>query len=121
MYIRLVTTSRATIELLKKRAFSARHESQPDSTHLRTETESCTERLPCAQQHEQRYRRENSVSRIRSTGNIASVAMNVYRRRLTIRLFCSSHVELQKSLLIGIGVEQMRQCLCFTITGAVSF
>jgi hypothetical protein len=37
------------------------------------------------------------------------MAMNVYLRRLRMRLFSSSHAVLQNSLLIGIGVEQMAQ------------
>jgi hypothetical protein len=63
----------------------------------------------------------NTKSRRKSTGNIARVNMNVYLRRRPSRLFSSSQVVLQKSLLIGIGVAQIRQCLCFTITGADSF
>jgi len=35
--------------------------------------------------------------------------MKVYLRRLRMRLFSCSHVALQNSLLIGIGVEQMAQ------------
>jgi len=56
-----------------------------------------------------------------SMGNKASVAMKVYLRRLERRLFSSSHAGLQKSLLMGIGVAQIEQCLCFTMTGALSF
>jgi len=62
-----------------------------------------------------------SISSSKSTGNIASVRMKVYLRRLAMRLLSSSHFGLQNSLLIGVGVEQMGQCLCLMMTGTVSF
>jgi len=67
------------------------------------------------------HRLEKSVRRISSMGNIANVAMKVYLRRLAIRLCSSSQAVLQKSLLIGIGVEHMAQWRCFTMTGGASF